>query len=316
MIEKIIQKISQTIKTSVAGIPHRYIVGAGRLTGILLYILAIPHRRIVKRNLRFAQPDWSADYIRNLSVKIFQNIGITLLEICQMTCFSKEDISHRVRIKGEENLVAAMKNPTGLILITAHLGNWEMSHLFFSCYFKKPLVIIARKIQPEILDRWIGNIRKFFDSDIIDKKGALPEMGKALKMGNPLGVLIDQGPIRSEGVKVSFFGKTVTATPAVALLARRYKCPVLPGFCIREKDLSLTLIIKPPLSLKKTGDLRVDLRENTQIMTDAIEKAVKEYPEQWFWLHKRWKRYYPDLYPEYQARRKRRRKRKKLKMTK
>ena len=84
----------------------------------------------------------------------------------------------------------------------------------------------------------------------------------------------------------------------------------MPAFCIREADSTLTLVAKPPLALKKTEDLRADLRENTQIMTSAIEKAVRAYPEQWFWVHKRWKRHYPYLYPEDLTRRQRRKEKK------
>lgn len=135
-------------------------------------------------------------------------------------------------------------------------------------------------------------------------------MARMLRQGNILGLLIDQGTKFSEGVEVTFLGKTVTATPAAALLARRYNSPVLPGFCVREKDNSLTLIVKPPLNLQKTKDSRADLRVNTQIMTDAIEEAVRAYTEQWFWFHKRWKRHYPHLYPEDIARRQKRRQKK------
>ena len=195
-------------------------------------------------------------------------------------------------------------------MISAHIGNWEMAVLRFSIQSEKPLVAVARKLEPEILDRWILRLRTSFGTIILDKKGALSKMARMLRQGNALGLLIDQGTKRSEGVEVSFFGHTVTATPAAALLARRYGCPVLTSFCIREKDSRLTMVVEPPLSLVKTDDSRADLQANTQIMTDAIEKAVRAYPDQWFWFHKRWKRHYPHLYPEDLARRQRKRDRK------
>ena len=115
-------------------------------------------------------------------------------------------------------------------------------------------------------------------------------------------------------MELLFYGKKVTVTPAAAMLALRCKSPVLPVFCVREEDQKLTIIIEPPVQLVRTKDLRDDLSTNTQIMTDAIENAVRRYPDQWLWLHKRWKRFYPDLYPEYIARRKRRRAKKIKKM--
>ncbi len=300
--------MSSRITSFVSHLPKKHIVRIGRLLGLFAYILDRRHRRIVRRNLRFIYPQWSRDRVRQVSMRVFQNAGITILEIFQMTCLSSKDILDRVRIRGEENLVNAMKSPYGAILISAHLGNWEMSGLCVSRYLNQPLVVPARKIFPRALDRWMRGLRTRFGAIILDKKRALPTMARMLRQGNVLGLLIDQGTKLSEGVEVTFFGKTVTATPAAALLARRYNSPVLPGFCVRESDNSLTLILKPPLSLQKTKDSRADLQANTQIMTDAIEEAVRAYPEQWFWFHKRWKRHYPHLYPEDMARRQHRRK--------
>ena len=296
-----------TLTAFIASLPKKNIVCAGRFLGLLAYILDKRHRRIVRRNLRFIFPQWSRERVRQVSMRVFQNAGITILEIFQMTCFSSKDILHSVRIRGKENLLNAMKSPQGAIMISAHLGNWELAVLCVSCYLNNPLVAPARQIFPKTLDRWMRALRTRFGTILLDKKRALPMMARMLRQGNVLGLLIDQGTKLSEGVEVTFFEKTVTATPAAALLARRYNSPVLPVFCVREGDNRLTLIVKQPLSLQKTKDSRSDLQVNTQIMTDAIEEAVRAYPEQWFWFHKRWKRHYPHLYPEDLARRQRRR---------
>jgi KDO2-lipid IV(A) lauroyltransferase len=298
----------------IAGIPHRHIAYAGKLLGMLGYILDRRHQRIVKRNLKFIYPDWPRDRIRELSKDVFQNMAMTLLEICQMTCFSREDILRKVRIRGKDNLLNAMKSPKGLILISAHLGNWEMAHIFASCYLQTPLVLVARKIQPKALNQWVRRLRTRFGSVVLDKAGALRKMVRVLSRGALVGLLIDQGTSRSEGVEIVFFGRTVTATPAAALLARRYDSPVLPVFCIREGDGSLTFVVEPPLVVRKTKDMRGDVRVNTQIMNDAIERAVKAYPDQWFWFHKRWKRHYPYLYPEDLAKRQRRREKRRARL--
>jgi KDO2-lipid IV(A) lauroyltransferase len=155
------------------------------------------------------------------------------------------------------------------------------------------------------LDRRIHRSRTRFGIRIINKKGALPEMRQTLRRGGVLGLLVDQSR-RSEGVDVTFFGHKVTATPAAAFLAIRCNSLVLPIFCTREASGHLTIEVKSPLEMKRTGDIRSDVQTNTQMITDAVEKAIRKYPEQWLWVHKRWKKYNPHLYPEYQARRKRR----------
>lgn len=291
----------------ISGIPKNIVCFFGKILGILIYYIDFPHRRIVIRNLKFAYPEWADEEVCRVSRKVFRNLGITILEILQMAFFSKEDFLRNIRIKGEEHLLNAVESGKGVIIISAHLGNWEAASLFSPCYFGYPVTVVVRKIESEIINRWILKLRTRFGNSRIDKEGALPEMMQTLRSGKILAMLIDQGTTKSEGVELLFYGKKVTVTPAAAMLALRCKSPVLPVFCIREEDQKLAIIIEPPVQLVRTNDLRDDLKSNTQIMTDVMEKAVRKYPDQWLWLHKRWKRFYPDLYPEYIARRNRRR---------
>jgi len=301
------------VATFIASVPHNRIASMGRVLGMLMYGIDVRHRRIVRRNLKFVYPEWPPERVKKISKRIFQNLGITFLEICQMICFSSDDIIDKVKIRGQEHLLNAMQNNKGAILITAHLGHWEIVPLFWPLYFKTPLTVVARQIQNKIINRWIHGLRTRFGSRVIYKDVALPEMTRTLRQGKILAILIDQGIKSSLGVKLKFFNKFVTVTPAAALLAMRCKSPVLPGFCTRNADGSFTITIEPPLVLKRTGDLGSDLKTNTQIMTDAIEKAVRKYPKQWFWVHKRWRKYYPHLYPEdMDSRRRRRAKKNKL----
>ncbi len=295
-----------SIKTFIVDIPKKYIVKAGNILGGLAYLLDARHRRIARRNFRFAYPEWPLDKINRISRKTFQNMGITLLEICQMTCFSKEDILQKVRIKGKENLLNTIKSPRGIIMISAHIGNWEMCSLFLSCYMQKSVVVVAQN-QPDIIERIIHKLRTSTGNTIISKKGAMIKLVRTLRKGKMIGLLIDQGTSRREGVDVTFFGHKTNATYSASLLAARYNCPVLPVYCIRESDAKLTVVVEPRLRLHKTDDVRSDLRTNTQIMTDSVEKAIRLYPEQWLWFHKRWKKHHPELYPEDLAKRQRQR---------
>ena len=287
-----------------ASIPRKHILKIGKLIGCLLYYLDVPHRRIVRRNLAFAYSDWSREQIACISRRIFQNLGITFLEILQLTALSREDILKKVRVVGLKNLQLAQQSKNGLIIVSGHLGSWEMGLLYTCCILEKPSLGVAKKIRFAPLNRRIHRLRTRFGLKIVHKKGALPEMRQMLRRGGILALLVDQSR-RSEGVEVTFFGHKVTATPAAAFLAIRCKCPVLPIFCVREANGQLTMEVNSPLELKRTGDLRSDVQANTQIITDAVEKAIRKYPEQWFWVHKRWKKFYPHLYPEYQLRRQR-----------
>jgi KDO2-lipid IV(A) lauroyltransferase len=310
------QDLSGRLTAFAAHIPKGFLLGVGKALGWIAYVVDHRHRRIVRRNLRFAYPEWPQERIRAVSRRVFQNTATTLLEFLQMSCFSKEDVLSKVRLRGKEYMEEAMKSGSGAILITAHLGNWEMSAIYASCYLREPMAAVARPIRPGWLDHWLNRLRTRFGNTILDKNKALPKMVRVLRQGRALGILIDQGTTRSEGVEVTFFGRTVSATPAAALLAQRYGSAVLPAFCVRERGGRLVVCLAPPLTLQKTKDSQADLRANTQMMTDAIEEAVRAHPDQWFWFHKRWKRYYPHLYREDLARRKRRREKRKARVEK
>jgi KDO2-lipid IV(A) lauroyltransferase len=297
-----------------AGISAAGIRRVGKLLGTLAFYVDVPHRRIVRRNLTFIYPDWPPKKIRRLSKRVFQNLGITITGILQMTCFSKEEILGKVKIHGIDNMIDALKEGKGVILISAHLGSWEMVPLLSPLHLNTPINVVARKLRFDFINNIIVNLRTRFGCRVIDKEDALPQMQKALRRGEILGIMIDQGTRTKESVGITFLGRKVRATPAASLLALRCKSPVVPAFCVRDADGELKLFIDPPLKLLRTRDLRADLKTNTQIMTDVVEKAVHNHPEQWFWVHKRWKKYYPELYPEYIARRKRRRIRKHKKM--
>jgi len=295
-------------KAIIGRIPHRYVVGLGKILGRTAYWLDVPHRRIVRRNLHFTYPDWPREKVAKMSQRVFQNLGISFLEFFQLSSLSREQVLERVRVKGLENLQKGLESKTGLILVSAHLGSWETGMLYVCCQVNKPIVGVVKKVRFVPLNRWVQRLRTRFGIRIVYKKGALPEMRRMLRRGGVAGLLVDQSR-RSEGVEVTFFGHKVTTTPAAAFLAIRCKSPVLPLFCVRDDRGRLTVVVQSRLEMKRSGDLRSDIQANTQRITDVVEQAVRQYPDQWFWVHKRWKKYYPHLYPEYQARRERRHRR-------
>jgi KDO2-lipid IV(A) lauroyltransferase len=293
------------LKPLIAKISRRHILRLGRLLGDTAYFIDVPHRRIVRRNLKFTHPNWAQEKIDTISRGVFQNLGISLVEFVQLACLSRDQLLDRVRIVGQENLQNALKSKNGFIIVSAHLGSWETGMLWFSCYVQKPILGVAKKIRFAPLNRWVTRLRTRFGVEIVEKKGAMPEMRRMLRSGGIVGLLVDQSR-RSEGVDVNFFGHKVTTTPAAAFLAIRCNSPLVPIFCIRDSGGRLTMVVQSPLEMKRTGDLRSDIQSNTQAITAVVEAAVRRYPDQWFWVHKRWKKYYPYLYPEYQARRERR----------
>jgi len=305
------QQSKTAFQRFIANITPTKIERLGKSLGFLIYALDIRHRRIVRRNLKFAFPDWPWDRVLDVTRRVFENLGIAIFEIIQLSCLPNEKLLMRVRIDGKEN-IKYLLSPKGTIVISGHLGNWELALLFAASYFGDRLLAIARKIDFAPLDRWVYNFRTRFGGEVINKTGALPDMTKSLRSGNVLATLIDQGTKPGEGIDAMFFNRKVLATPGIAMLAMRTKVPVIPAFCVRDQN-GFTVILNPPVKMQKTKNLRADIQVNTQRIMANIEAAVRKYPEQYFWFHKRWKIYYPHLYHEDLERKQRQRERQKRK---
>jgi KDO2-lipid IV(A) lauroyltransferase len=267
----------------------------GKVLGRALYFLDIPHHRVVRRNLAFAYPEFSDSQRRGLARKVFQNYGINLVELFQLGFMRPEDIARRVRLYGIENFRQAFLQKRGVIAVSGHMGSWEFGMQALPCIFGLNLTAVAKKFKSNFVESWIHSARTRFGNSILYKKDSLAEMTKILRQGGVLAILMDMAR-RKDGVDVRFFGKKATATPAVAMLALRCRTPVMPVFCIREPDGRLGIHAGPAVEMRRSRDLRADLVENTQRITDVVERVVREHPEQWFWLMRRWKEHYPHLY--------------------
>ena len=284
----------------------------GRSLGHVAYWLDIRHRRIVRRNIAFIYPDWAPRQRRRLAKRTFQHLGIIVLEILQTPFLSRTKLVERVYIEGQDILLNAMNHPRGCLLFSAHLGNWEIGFLGLPARLNRTVMTVAKPIKWQLVHNWVTALRSRFGNQVFFKDGAMPWMIRTLREGQTLALLIDQGVRRKESVEVTFFGKRTLATPAVALLALRCRMPVVPIFCVRDARGKYRLKILPPVVYQRTASLRHDIQAYTQILMDILEDALRTDPEQWWWFHRRWKRTYPELYPEYQALRRRKRKKKGL----
>jgi KDO2-lipid IV(A) lauroyltransferase len=274
---------------------HRLVQTLGPWLGGLLYLLNSSHRTIVQRNLAFAFPEMSKSELRRLSRRVFRNYGMGLVEVVQLGFLSREEVAARVDAHGVEHMRDALALKRGVIGISAHLGNWELGMQAMPIYFRQPLTGVAKRLKSPRIEAWVTRRRTRFGNAIIYKKGALADMTRVLREGGVLAVLVDMAR-HKDGIDITFFGKKATATPAVALLALRCRCPVIPAFSIRGDDGRLSVQVGAPIEMRRSGDLRRDLVENTQRITDVVERAIQEHPDQWHWMMRRWKDYYPELY--------------------
>ncbi|MEA3365946.1 MAG: lysophospholipid acyltransferase family protein, partial [Candidatus Hydrogenedentes bacterium] len=213
-----------------------------------------------------------------------RNVGIVAAEFSRIPLLAQDEFFDRwVRLEGTEHI----KSPGRALLISAHLGNWEWLTGALSRLGYKTAEVV-RPLRDPRLNTYIDTVRQSNGGRTIEKAQAGAEILKLLRDDWCVGILVDQNPHES-AVPVKFFGVDTWATAAPAMLAARAKVPVHPLSMVRQPDGTYVLRIYPPLDLVTEGGLRANLLGNSQQCQDAIEALVREYPEQWLWIHRRWK---------------------------
>ncbi|SHK59877.1 KDO2-lipid IV(A) lauroyltransferase [Selenomonas ruminantium] len=212
--------------------------------------------------------------------------GPMLFEVLRFPVI-KKDPEQYVHIEGLEKMQAALADGRGGVIAAAHSGNWELLGGAFAMA-GVPLVGVAMKQKDSAADRFINEYRTMIGMHITYKTG-VREMFAMLKKGWFIGLIMDQDTTIKDGVILDFFGQPTNCTPGAASMARFQDVPIFPSFMHRDEHGRHTLVIQDAIYVEKTADKREDIRRTTQIINKAIEAHVRKYPEEWFWLHDRWK---------------------------
>jgi Kdo2-lipid IVA lauroyltransferase/acyltransferase len=251
--------------------------------------LARRQRRAGLRNLQMAFPNLAQPERERILRESFQNLGRLLVEFSHFPDLHKGNISQLVFHDGLENYLEAVRRGRGVIFMTAHFGAWELSAFAHSIH-GYPLKFVVRPIDNPKVDSLITRYRSLGGNMPIQRRIAGRDILRALRNNEAVGILFDQNTTSDEGIFVDFFGIPAATTPAIASFALRTGAAVLPGFLIWEERLGRhRLRFDPPVELIQTGDLSHDVRANTQLFNNILESYVRTYPEQWLWIHRRWK---------------------------
>ena len=258
-------------------------------TARLLLVLLPKLRRIAEINLKLAFPEWSDAQRRAALQGMTRNLGWMAAEFARLPRYTRENIENVVVLDGHENFLEGKSRGKGVIYLTGHLGAWELSSYAHALY-GFPLHYMARPLDNAPLDRLVNEYRGGSGNRPIYKNEAARMMLKVLKEGGTLGILADQNTMPGEGIFTEFFGKPACTTTGIARVALRTDAAVVPGYAYWDANLrKYRLRFEPPVKLIRTGNAERDVRENTQRFTKVIEQMIREHPEQWVWIHARWK---------------------------
>jgi KDO2-lipid IV(A) lauroyltransferase len=272
-------------------LPEDFALWLGRQLGKGIYYLDVEHRKVAIQNLHTAfGQEKSAIEIRGIAKRTFQNLGMMTIEFFRIPKMDMKVFKRKVKIEGLAEALALLKKKKGALLLISHFGNWELMGLM-SKVIGSPIMVIAKPMKRnEWVDQFITKIRNASGLEVISTINASRKVMKALSQNRVVGTLIDQRAKRSEGIWIDFFGRKAPTTPGLAVLAMKTRAPVLPVFLVRDGFHKHRLIIKEPLSLIHTGDIKKDVEANTQLFNHTLESMIRQYPDQWFWVHRRWER--------------------------
>lgn len=269
-------------------LPFDSAVRLGAVLGGLIYRMDRRHRRITLDNLEKALGgQMDAAQRAHIAEASFRNLGRSLAEIARLADTTPKEIAQRVTIEGFENYQAARDRQKGVICLSAHLGNWEWLTAALSNK-GAPLYLVARALDDPRLDALLNAQRTAHGNWVLNKRTAAGELTRLLRAGKTVGFLLDQNTRAQDAVFVDYFGMPAATHKGVAIVALRTGAPVLPLFIYREAGRH-RLTIEKAIDLTRTGNLQRDVHNATALFTRAIEAAVRRHPDQWLWVHRRWK---------------------------
>lgn len=274
---------------TVGALPRRAATGVATRVVALLFRARPKLRKTAEFNLRLAFPDWTEAQRKETMRKMVRNLGRMAAEFARMPRLTKDNVPEIVILDGHENFLAGHERGKGVLYLTGHIGAWELSS-FAHALYGYPLYYMARPLDNTRLDALVNRYRCGSGNRPIFKNESARSMLKILKDAGTIGILADQNTLPAEGAFVDFFGKPACTTTGIARVALHTDAAVVPGFAYWDESIQkYRLRFERPLELIRTGDTEKDVYENTQKFAKVLEDIIRKYPDQWVWVHARWK---------------------------
>jgi KDO2-lipid IV(A) lauroyltransferase len=277
--------------------------GMARAVGVAIATIAYNAlgrlRRVGLRNLQLAFPDMPASEREHTLRLEYRNLGWLLAEFCQMSTYTPESAAQFIRYEGLEYYLAARDRGQGVLVLTGHLGAWELSS-FYHSLAGYPMGMVIRRLDNPLVDRMVNRIRCQHGNRVLHKDDFARGLLAAMRAGDTVGNLMDTNMTPPQGLFVPFFGVAACTASGLARVALKTGAAVLPGFLLwEESERQYVLHFYPELTLASTGDAEADAAENTARFTAVLEETIRKYPSQWLWMHRRWKTRPPGEPPVY-----------------
>jgi KDO2-lipid IV(A) lauroyltransferase len=246
-------------------------------------------RGVGERNLEMALPEVLPGERRRILRHVFRNLGWQLVEFCRMPRYTAENTWGWIATEGLEHYLAAEARGKGVLVLTGHLGGWELSS-FYHSLMGHPMGLVIRRLDNRLLDEYVNKIRCLHGNRVLHKDDFARGLLTAMRAGETVGILMDTNMTPPQGVFVRFFGITACTASGLARVALKTGAAVVPGFLLWESSQKqYVLHFGPELEFVGTDDHEANILAATQQCNDVLESWIRRYPDQWLWIHRRWK---------------------------
>ena len=270
-------------------LPRRLARAIGAALGDLSFLLLPRLRAAGRTNLALAFPEWPQAQRDRVLRNSVRNLGRQLAEFCRMSRYTRASIAAIARGEGEPHFLAAQARGKGTLVLTGHVGAWELSS-FYHSLLGHPMALVIRRLDNPRVDALVNHIRGLHGNAVIHKDDFARGLLSAMRRNQTVGILMDTNMTPPQGVFVPFFGVAACTASGLARVALKTGATVLPGFMVWEdSERKYVLRFGAPLELARSGDDAADIVANTALFTRVIEETIRRYPEQWLWVHRRWK---------------------------
>lgn len=263
-------------------------VSSARIIATIFFSLLKIRKNVVIKNLSMAFPSMSKNEIELLAFKHYQSVAITFLEIFNIPKFSKDQVNSYLELDQIDLIKSRITENKGLIFLTAHFGNWELGAISTGIKIDDQISVLVKKQKNKYVAEELTKIREQFGNKEVSLGVSIRELYLALKNKKTVGIVGDQrGP--RDGIEVNFFGQKTKTFGGTAAIAIKLNCPVVVLLCARELNGKYKSFLKEIEVSNLTGTAHEKIQEFNQIYMSFLESTIREYPEQWFWMHNIWK---------------------------
>lgn len=262
----------------------------------LAYYISRRYRKIGFINLDFIYGDkLTKEQKREIVKYSFRNLLLNFFHLMEFRHTPKEQLLKKITIKNKEIVDKIHSQNRAVVYVTPHYCAWEMGGVGIGLLVEH-ITAIFRKMKNKDYEKWVIESREFFGNGTLEKSGVLKSLINLVKNKKATGILIDTAMNKREGVEVEFLGKKIYQTPSPAYLARRYNAAIIPVVMLSEDEENYELIFFDEIEVQKSDDEKSDIQRATQLQADWLSSLIYDKPKYWFWVHRRFKGEYPQIY--------------------